>query len=41
VAAGVLIWCGITFVLSNPATALGWGLLVLGLGAGAAALQIR
>ncbi len=40
-AAGTLIWCGITFVLSNPATALGWGMLVLGLGAGAAALQIR
>ena len=33
-AAGVLIWCGTTFVLSNPATALGWGLLVLGGGAG-------
>lgn len=40
-ATGILIWCAATFVLSNPSTALGWGLGALGIGAGCAALQIR
>lgn len=40
-ATGLLVWCGATFVLSNPATALGWGLVALGIGSAGAAVQIR
>lgn len=40
-AAGVLAWCGITLALSNPATAVGWGLVVLGISAGAVSQRIR